>query len=281
MLELIPFRYRYRYDQLGFFDKLVFIWKSLWFPWRRFLRLLRRCVRQIGKWLLFFVPFSLALLLGVCLCLISGVINLDELGGILLSVVFGSFVLLLMKDIWDKEAERRGVLVAQFSIYSEYYSFVEQKFLELLELGNAALSQDAKYPFGNEECSEQFKIEMDNQAIVFDDLQKRSKVVNELIEKFVELKGVLVNRSFIDLNDDSLYINIYYAIDDLNQIKNPIDSSNQNYAEALTSVVLSAYHIFASLRRPWRYPMDTEKRIRLETWLNIRIKMNLEKARGR
>lgn len=90
MFELIPFKYRYKFDQLGFLAKLIFIWKSLWFPWRRFLRFLKRCMCEIGKWLLFFVPFSIVLALGVCLCLLGGVVERDELGGILLSVVFGS-----------------------------------------------------------------------------------------------------------------------------------------------------------------------------------------------
>lgn len=271
MLELIPFRYRYGFNKLSFPDKLSFIWKSLWFPWRRFLRLLKRCTKQIGKWLLFFIPFSIALALGTCLCLMTNVIEWRELGSVLLSVIFGSFILLVMKDIWDVEAQRHKVLVEQFDIYSEYLSFVGQKYLELLELGNVVLLQDAKYPFENEERFARFKTEMDNQAIVFNDLQKRNKVIDELIEEFIQLKGVLANRNFIDLNDSGLYINIYYTIDDLNQIKTTLDSSNSKYAQDLTSVVLSSYHIFACLRRPWRYPMDAEKRIQLDAWLDLRI----------
>lgn len=96
-------------------------------------------------------------------------------------------------------------------------------------------------------------------------------MIDELIEEFIQLKGVLANRNFIDLNDSGLYINIYYTIDDLNQIKTTLDSSNSKYAQDLTSVVLSSYHIFACLRRPWRYPMDTEKRIQLDAWLDLRI----------
>lgn len=161
-----------------------------------------------------------------------------------------------MKDIWDKEAQRHEALVKQFDIYSEYLSFVGQKYLELLELGNAVLSQDAKYPFENEKHFARFRMEMDNQAIVFYDLEKRNKVVDELIEEFIQLKGVLTSRDFIDLDDNGLYVNIYYTIDDLNRIKATLDSSNSKYVQDLTSVILSSYHIFACLRRPWRYPMD-------------------------
>lgn len=57
----------------------------------------------------------------------TNVIEWRELGSVLLSVIFGSFILLVMKDIWDVEAQRHKVLVEQFDIYSEYLSFVGQK----------------------------------------------------------------------------------------------------------------------------------------------------------
>ena len=268
MFELIPFRYRYKFTQLNFFDKLTFVRKSLWFPWRRFLRFLKRCARQVGKWFFFCVPFSIALVLGVWLCLLANVIEWYELGSVLLSVIFGSFVLLMMKDIWDKESQRHRVLAEQFEVYSEYLSFVGWKYRELLDAGDVVLSQDAQYPFQDENHFNCFVNEIENQTIVFNDIQKRNRVVNELIEEFIQLRGTLANKSFIDLNDSSLYINIYYTIDDLEKLKQPYDLSSQECANDLKSVVLSSYHIFACLRRPWRYPMDAKKREQLEMWLD-------------
>lgn len=219
------------------------------------------------NWLIFFIPFAIAFALGIVICLACGAIELIELGSLILSVIFGSFALLMMKDIWDKEKRRHEILAEQFEIYEQYLGFIQRKYSELLDLGNVILSFHARYPFENEAFSNLFVQEATKQKVTFSNMPQRNKVIEELIDEFVQFRGVLSYKHFIDFRSSNLFLNIHYTIEHLNSIKTLSQPTSPTYADNIVGILLSSYHIFACLRRPWRYPMDSYKRRQLETWL--------------
>lgn len=267
MSDFIPYEYRDQMKKLGLWDRVVFRKKLLWFPIRRNLRRAKRCFIETKNWLIFFIPFAIAFALGIVICLACGAIELIELGSLILSVIFGSFALLMMKDIWDKEKRRHEILAEQFEIYEQYLGFIQRKYSELLDLGNVILSFHARYPFENEAFSNLFVQEATKQKVTFSNMPQRNKVIEELIDEFVQFRGVLSYKHFIDFRSSNLFLNIHYTIEHLNSIKTLSQPTSPTYADNIVGILLSSYHIFACLRRPWRYPMDSHKRRQLEIWL--------------
>ena len=117
---------------------------------RRFLRSGERCLKYLIYWLYLLVPFALVCAAVLAIAAIAGAINANEIPSIAISIVLGSFLLLVIKDIWDKETTRNRTLNKQLEVYNLYICKVERGLSIIARLYGIPLPHEASSPLSQE-----------------------------------------------------------------------------------------------------------------------------------
>ena len=81
-----------------------------------------------------------------------------------------------------------------------------------------------------------FVQEATKQKVTFSNMPQRNKVIEELIDEFVQFRGVLSYKHFIDFRSSNLFLNIHYTIEHLNSIKTLSQPTSPTYAGSVPNV---------------------------------------------
>lgn len=247
---------------------LKYFWLRLWFYWRRLLRCLRRCASNMMYWMLLLVPFALVSFAVLVLLCHSSILSVEDAVSVAVSAFLGSYLLLVIKDLWDTEATRHRMLVEQYNLY---YGSVHEATTLLRKLVAACglrIDNDSFDPYLSENLHEEYSRQIDRSDIASSVASEVELCGRKLIEAFSRLEGSMRGRMLIDSDGDALIDNFISTIDDIQDVVMAERLSDfSKMREALKGIVLSSYHIFACLRRPWRYPMDLRRSRMLENWL--------------
>lgn len=236
-----------------------------WFPFRRFLRLGRRYFEYLQYWIYLFVPFAIICGAILIIAVLTKTIGVNEIPSMAISITLGSFLLLVIKDIWDKETTRRKTLKRQLEVYNSSMHAIEQELRAAVEAYGVTLPREAFCPFSSEASSEAF-----NGLMLSSKLQARD---------FSELNSEIDRFDFIGTGSGNLRINFQFVQEDIQTLSNSSAKDDiDSVRKSITGVVNSSFHIFACLRKPWRYPMDIKRNVSLEKWLNCKCLWSKEES---
>lgn len=244
-----------------------------WFPLRHFLRLGRRCFEYLQYWIYLFVPFAIICGAILIIAALTKIIGVNEIPSMAISITLGSFLLLAIKDIWDKETTRRKTLKRQLEVYNSSMCIIEQELRAVVEAYGVTLPHEASSPFSSEASSEAFNSLMLSSKLQVSDPGRETAIRQciNLARDFSELNSEIDRFDFIGTESGNLRINFQFAQEDIlalsnSSAKDDIDSMRNS----ITGIVNSSFHIFACLRKPWRRTMDIKHNASLEKWLNCK-----------
>ena len=131
------------------------------------------------------------------------------------------------------------------------------------------LRGNARFPLLTETCSNSYHEQLSSIEISTINLEKLQTDLLYLKKTIMNLQGKMSVLPLIDNDDYSLDMNFNYTNMDIDNLQNAAASQDWvNAREHMQQIVLSSFHIFACLRRPWRYPIDINKQHALESWLD-------------
>lgn len=256
----------YQLDYSGYLKARV---KLLWFPLRRWLRRTRRCVTYLGYWIVLFVPFSIISALLLISFVNFGLIELDDIPSFVLSLILGSFLLLVIKDAWDREIKRHETLVKQYEIYASSIYSADSSLQRIAEDCGLTLRGNARFPLLTETCWNSYHEQLSSMEISTINLEKLQTDLLCLKKTIMNLQGKMSVLPLIDNDDYSLDMNFNDTNMHIDNLQNAAASQDGvNARKHMQRIVSSSFHIFACLRRPWRYPIDINKQHALESWLD-------------
>lgn len=244
-----------------------------WFTRRRFLRLLRRLVGYLAKWLpvlALFVPLS-----GSILWLFvdgSSILPID-IGFELASIVLSSVVLLMIKEAIDSERNRNRRLKRQYECYTQLRWRIWSAHGDLCkELGGGYLHWDVfdrhsglelmRHPRLIDACSLQGvdPIQIANTIteyeLVLDDVSSQTASCN-----FIDWGVVQADRDSIQ--------KAKIALKKLKQLD--IERGGKDSAQDARKMLVVLFdcdlQMLAAMRRPWSYPMDMAREERINKFV--------------
>lgn len=251
-------------------NTIVALIKLSWFPLRRFLRRGKRCLKYLIYWLYLLVPFALVCAAVLTIAAIAGAISANEIPSIAISIVLGSFLLLVIKDIWDKETTRNRTLNEQLEVYNLYIYKVERGLSAITRLYGIPLPHEASSPLSQEVSRDLFIEKIRSSKFQKNNLEKHVMIKQcvHLARAFAKLESEMEHFEFIDINDSNLGLNFQLSQEGIQALSDSSLTGNIETApDDIIGIVNSSFHIFACLRRPWRYPMDIRHKAALEKWL--------------
>lgn len=255
-------KYKGYYYELPLFRAFGFYLRSAWFPFRRFVRAVKRTICSLGSWastLAVFVPICVIIF---SILLLNGMVSLDDAIVELVSIILGSFLLLAIKEIRDFEAKRRTILRRQWEYYDSWrYEFTDTlsdffRHLGLIIYGYAFLNSvdDWEAAFQNSVNSE-----------------PTAEYINGDIEHISEVVASIINTArqegFIDWN-----------VEQANRLVKEIERFAVELAQNVQSggsirreaglLGECATALLGLVRRPWRYRNDMAHRELMERYLS-------------
>lgn len=251
------------------------------FPFRRFLRLGRRYFEYLQYWIYLFVPFAIICGATLIIAALTKTIGVNEIPSMAISITLGSFLLLVIKDIWDKETTRRKTLKRQLEVYNSSMRIIEQELRAVVEVYGVTLPREAFSPFSSEASSEAFNGLMLSSKLQASDLGRETTIRQciNLARDFSELNSEIDRFDFIGTGSGNLRINFQFAQEDIQTLSNSSAKDDiDSVRKSITGIVNSSFHIFACLRKPWRYPMDIKHNVSLEKWLNCKCLWSKEES---
>lgn len=252
-----------------------------WFPFRRFLRLGRRYFEYFQYWIYLFVPFDIICEATLIIAALTKTIGVNEIPSMAISITLGSFLLLVIKDIWDKETTRRKTLKRQLEVYNSSMRIIEQELRAVVEAYGVTLPREAFSPFSSEDSSEAFNGLMLSSKLQASDLGRETTIRQciNLARDFSELNSEIDRFDFIGTGSGNLRIYFQFVQEDIQTLSNSSAKDDiDSVRKSITGIVNSSFHIFACLRKPWRYPMDIKHNVSLEKWLNCKCLWSKEES---
>lgn len=256
-------KYRGYSYELPLFRALGYYLREAWFPFRRFLRAIKRTVGYLGSWastLTVFVPICVAvfyvLLYKEIICFNNAVVEL-------ISIFLGSFLLLAIKEIRDTEARRRMVLRKQWEYYSSWcYEFVY-------------ILRDFFRHLGLKICSYTFLNSIDDWEAAFLSSTRTTSSPESLSSEIERIN--YINTVIIDTARDVGFIDwdVERANECAKEIKRLAEKLSRNL-QSNGSIPQDAYFLgkqavalLGLVRRPWRYRNDMAHRMLAERYLDL------------
>jgi hypothetical protein len=243
--------------------------RLLWFPLRRMLRRTRRCIAYLRYWIVLFIPFLIVSALLLFVFAEFGLIEVEDIPSFILSLILGTCLLLVIKDIWDRELKRHDALKKQFEMYSSSRYSADSYLQRIAGDCGIVLEGDARFPLMNETCSNRYYDQLSSSEAANINLDELQNDLLGLKKVMMNLQGKISVLPLIDNNDYSLDMNFDSTNIAIENLRNAAMKGNEfSVRRHMQQIVLRAFHIFACLRRPWRYPMDLNKKQELQAWLN-------------
>ena len=228
--------------------------RKAWFPWKRFLRALKRAVLSLKTWvstLTLFIPLAgLILLILVYAGLFCAVEAVKEFVLILL----GSFLLLAIKEIRDSEARRKQILKSQWSYYCRWKSELTQHLI--------SIAKCMGYTIRNWQLlSSQTEVDNVFSALTPNEMQNSCDAQEEYEHHICEIRNIAnqilqqAERSeFIDWDSARASYLVFDEIcEQINTLKANWPERDTTQLKILSRELNEA---LALVRRPWRYRND-------------------------
>lgn len=261
-------KYGHRRYEMTVGRAVSFKLQKLWFPWRRFLRAVKRCFLNLKGWapvLAVFTPIAALVLL------VLYRVGLISAGGAIVEFVLiflGSFMLLAIREIREKEVARHKRLVNQWSFCSDLHMRMGKDLVAIGEpFGASFTCWDALSGFGSinaalENASDLMEVteeESNRMLDACDDLERAIASVRD------EGRGI----GFVDctLADDAPCL-LFPAESEMHDFKGKLQRMDYPITvDELGSLSDCCLWIVGDLRKPWRYASDNARRELLEKYI--------------
>lgn len=243
--------------EMTIFHGLLFHLQHAWFPVRRLLRAVKRSAKSLASWgstLLLFIPIFVGVLSGLVW---MRFIKLSEAITEFCLLLLGSFLLLAIKEVRDREIRRHVILKKQWSFYSEWH---QELLVSLLRLAKCmGIDISGRYDFldsrGNIDAAINLAIAIEPNISHCSDFLTR---INEIVSAIPNIA-----REFEFVDWDAFGGSGYLFQDIRSQIESfpPLgDSSFEIRVSWLRGLAFSVLQLLALIRRPWRYRNDVARR---------------------
>lgn len=216
----------------------------LWFPIRRAFRFLKRNMKEALSWIitsLIFLPLALAILYFFNLIYANERLLIPEQ---LIILILGSILIVSIKDLQDKENNRRSALNTQFRIYYNFKFSFEDTYKEFI--------------LNDESCTvTQLKGPSEETTDIVSKIERLIPFANIFIQE-------LEQNDLIDWNDyDSKQL--YETHFKLLSLQNRLDSSDLNIpVSEIKGFLKDLKLLIEATRKPWNYPIDVARNKMLE-----------------
>ncbi len=164
---------------------------------------------------------------------------------------------------------RNRTLNKQLEVYNLYICKVEWGLSTIARLYGIPLSHEASSPLSQEVSRDLFIEKIRSSKFQKDNLEKHAMIKQcvHLARAFAKLESEMEHFEFIDINDSNLGINFQLSQESIHTLSDiSLKGSIETAPDDIIDIINSSFHIFACLRRPWRYPMDIRRKATLEKW---------------
>ena len=242
-----------------------------WFWRRRVLRLAKREFKLFLSWIpivIAFLPVGIMTLVGF---VSFGCIDIHMVMFEIASIVLSSVALLFIKESFDTEARRRHVLAQQLELLNRarYQLFEKHRYL----LSCYFATQFDYTAFDSIDKLEMFNSSLlDSPCCNHDLLQKSPEVLDDYIVYLDWLSKEIEQLAPVDWGSGALDRDLFrMAKDEIGSLRRlELDDDKYRLETAAEHLIcLSRYdlQILASLRRPWRYQNDINRKALIEKFV--------------
>ncbi len=243
--------------ELPFFRAISFHFQRAWFPARRLLRAVKRAVKSLASWgstLLLFVPIFVVVLSGLVWWQF---IKVPEAISEFCLLLLGSFLLLAIKEVRDREIRRHAVLKKQWSFYSEWHQELLASLLRLAEC--MGINIQGRYNFLDSD--DNVDVVIGSASAIEPDVSRCSELLNRIRDIVSTIPSIARDFEFVDWDAFGGSRYLFQSIQ--SQIESLPPLGEVDFEDKITwfrDLALSILHLLAIIRRPWRYRNDMAHR---------------------
>lgn len=235
---------------------------------RRLARACKRCLLYSLYWIPPFLLFATFCSLALFIFAFTNILSTSEVPSICVSVFLGAMPLLFIKDLYDKELERHKTLLLQRETYESSISSITFLLKDCLAFCSIQLREGDREPFRCEENFNDYMESIEGCSPHFPPDCNITRLTTELTKKYASLETSMSQTRFIDVNNCSLGYNFFLSHEDIRGLEQAANERDEELLKkSAKGIVCSSFHIFASLRRPWRYPKDIDTNKKTTQWL--------------
>lgn len=254
-------RYQFFQYEMTFFNGIKFHVMSFWFPFRRFLRAVKRSILYLRSWVSTLVIFIPICLIAFYFLLRFKQMELSEAHVELTLLLLGSVALLAIKELRDGEVSRHRRLQQQWGCYVDRRYELESAMRNLAEIAGGQLLKNKQHGFPS------FVISYDAmQGGSFCGSSDKNKIIDNAGKIRTSADTLLADAlriGFIDWNYSYVKNSYYRSLCDFLD-KIIADPSREN----LSQLANGTSQLLEAAVRPWHYRNDVAHRELLERFVN-------------
>lgn len=243
--------------EMTMFRATLFHVQHAWFPIRRFLRAVKRAAKSLASWgstLLLFIPIFVGVLSGLVWWQL---IKLPEAISEFCLLLLGSFLLLAIKEVRDREIRRHSILKKQWSFYSEWY---QELLVSLLRLARCmGIDIQGRHDFLD--SGDNVDVVIGSATSFEPDISDCLELLNRIYLIVSTIPSIAREFEFVDWDafDGSGYL--FQHIQSQMESFPPLEDVDfEQKISWFRDFALSILHLLALVRRPWRYRNDVARR---------------------
>lgn len=117
-------------------------------------------------WMLLFVPFAIVSFAVLALLCRSSILSARDAVSVAVSAFLGSYLLLVIKGLWDTEATRHRMLVEQYNLYYGSVHEITTLLRKLVAACGLRIDNDLFDPYLSENLHEEYSLQIDRADVV-------------------------------------------------------------------------------------------------------------------
>ncbi len=253
---------------MTFGKAICFQFQKLWFPSRRFLRAVKRCVMYLKDWLPVLAVFTPIAIGALFVLWKANLISHSSAIVELVLLFLGSFMLLAIREIREKEIKRHQSLLRQWEICSELRGRFGRDF-EII--GSPFKAQFTKWEsMANlNALNEALSTVRAPASITEKEINCIKDAIDDLKHSIQLIKDERRQIGFVDCfiaSGDSYFLS--NAESEALELLNNLSARNyEKAAQSLREMSSSCFWILKDFRTPWKYRMDIARRELMEKYL--------------
>lgn len=261
-------KYGYRRYEMTIGRAFSFKLQKLWFPWRRFLRAVKRCLLSLRSWapvLAVFIPIAVLVLL------ILFRVGLISAGGAIVEfalIFLGSFMLLAIREIREKESVRHRRLVNQWNFCSDLHQRMGKDLAVIGEPFGASFTY-WKALSGYKSLDEAMENARELTGVTEEEFSRLIGACDDLERALDSVRDEGRGIGFVDcaLADDSTSL-LFCAESAVHDFKDKLRGADYPIsADVIGDINRYCLWIVGDLRTPWRYTLDITRGELLEKYV--------------